>query len=557
MHTRLRTLLSVVAVSAAAAMAAVTFTATARALDNGLGATPPLGWSTWNTFGCSISDALVRQAADTIVSSGMAAAGYQYVNIDDCWSTMARDSSGNLVPDPAKFPNGMKALADYVHSVGLKFGMYAEAGTTTCAGFPGSLGYETKDANAFASWGVDYLKYDDCGDHQGLTDVQRYTTMRDALLATGRPIFYNLCNWGNETVWSWGASVGNSWRNTSDISANWGSVMNLLDQQVGKESYSGPGGWNDPDMLEVGNSGLTDTESQAHFSLWSLLNAPLIAGNDPRSMTATTRSTLTNAEVLAVDQDWGGKQGYRFRDDGDQEVWVKPMADRTKVAILLLNRGASAATISVSATDAGVGTAGTYSVRDLWTHATTQQTSATVSATVPSHGATMVIVTGGTASATASASASTSRSASASASSSASASVSRSTSASAPVSASASASTSASASQSASGPVSCKVGYAVNQWSGGFVANVTVTNTGTSTIPSWTLAFSLPGDGKITSGWNAAITQTGQGVTATNMVYNGTIATGGYASFGFQATSTSATATPAAFTLNGTACAIA
>src|SRR4051812_18838638 len=228
----------------------------AAALENGLARTPQMGWNDWNTFGCNISDSLIRQTADVLVSSGMAAAGYRYVNIDDCWSARQRDSSGNLVPDPQKFPNGIRALADYVHGRGLKLGIYSSAGTTTCAGFPASINNETRDANLWASWGVDYLKYDNCGDHLGRTAQQRYTTMRNALAATGRPILYSLVNWGQESVWTWGAGVGNSWRTTGDIAANWNSVMGILDSQVGLEAFSGPGAWNDPDMLEVGNAGL-------------------------------------------------------------------------------------------------------------------------------------------------------------------------------------------------------------------------------------------------------------------------------------------------------------
>ncbi|WP_036409638.1 alpha-galactosidase, partial [Microbispora rosea] len=368
-------------------------TSPAAALDNGLARTPQMGWNDWNSFGCNVNENLVRQTADIMVSSGMAAAGYTYVNIDDCWSTKSRNANGDLVPDPQKFPNGMKALADYVHSKGLKLGIYSSAGTTTCAGYPASLGYERRDAALWASWGIDYLKYDNCGDHQGKNGQQRYTAMRDALAATGRPILFSLCNWGQESVWTWGMQTGNSWRNTGDIQANWNSVMGILDQQVGLESYSGPGGWNDPDMLEVGNGSLTATEARAHFSLWSLLNAPLIAGNDIRSMSADTRSILTNTEVIAVNQDWGGRQGHKISDNGNLEVWRKPMANGS-VAVVLLNRGSGTATVSTSASALGLGAAASYSVRDLWAH-TTGSSSGTISASVPAHGAAMYIVSGG------------------------------------------------------------------------------------------------------------------------------------------------------------------
>ncbi|MEU6789113.1 ricin-type beta-trefoil lectin domain protein [Nonomuraea angiospora] len=368
-------------------------TSPAAALDNGLARTPQMGWNDWNSFGCNVNDSLIRQSADAMVSSGMAAAGYTYVNIDDCWSTKNRNSNGDLVPDPQKFPNGIKAVADYVHSKGLKLGIYSSAGTTTCAGYPASLGNERRDAALWASWGIDYLKYDNCGDHRGQNGQQRYTAMRDALAATGRPIVYSLCNWGQESVWTWGMQVGNSWRNTGDIAANWNSITGILDQQVGLDAYSGPGGWNDPDMLEVGVGGVTGTEGRAHFSLWSLLNAPLIAGNDIRTMSADTRTILTNTEVIAVNQDWGGRQGHKISDNGNLEVWRKPMSNGS-VAVVLLNRGTSTSTVSTTASALGLGSASSYSVRDLWAH-TTSSSSGTISASVPGHGAAMYVVTGG------------------------------------------------------------------------------------------------------------------------------------------------------------------
>ncbi|MEW9530533.1 lectin [Microbispora sp. NPDC049125] len=383
------------AVLAAASLVAVGSATSppALALDNGMARTPQMGWNDWNTFFCNINESLIRQTADIMVSSGMAAAGYKYVNIDDCWSTKSRNAAGDLVADPAKFPSGMKALADYVHGKGLKLGIYSSAGTTTCAGYPASLNYERRDAALWASWGIDYLKYDNCGDHQGKNGQQRYTAMRDALAATGRPILFSLCNWGQESVWTWGMPTGNSWRTTGDIGSNWNSIMGILDQQVGLEAYSGPGGWNDPDMLEVGVGSVTGTEGRAHFSLWSLLNAPLIAGNDIRSMSADTRTILTNTEVIAVNQDWGGKQGHKISDNGNLEVWRKPMSNGS-VAVVLLNRGTSTSTVSTTASALGLGAAASYSVRDLWAH-TTASSSATISASVPGHGAAMYIVTGG------------------------------------------------------------------------------------------------------------------------------------------------------------------
>jgi alpha-galactosidase len=381
------------AVLVAAALPILVFGAnSATALENGLARTPQLGWNDWNSFGCNVSDSLIRQTADAMVNSGMAAAGYKYVNIDDCWSEMSRDGSGNLVPDHNKFPNGIKAVADYVHGKGLKLGIYSSAGLTTCAGYPASLGNEQRDANTWASWGIDYLKYDNCGQTNGISGPNRYAAMRDALSRSGRAILFAICNWGQDDVKSWGASTGNSWRTTWDIAGNWNSVTGILDAQPNYASVSKPGAWNDPDMLEVGN-GLSDTEAQAHFSLWALLNAPLIAGNDIRTMSAATRSILTNTEVIGVDQDWGGRQGNRIVDNGDSEVWTKPMANGS-VAVVLLNRGGGTATISTSASQIGAGSYSTYSVRDLWAHSTFS-TGGSISASVPAHGAVMYVVSGG------------------------------------------------------------------------------------------------------------------------------------------------------------------
>jgi len=388
----LQFLLPAVVAAAALPIAVFLIQTPAQALENNQARTPQMGWNDWNSFGCSVSDSLIRQTADVMVSSGMAAAGYKYVNIDDCWSEKSRDGSGNLVPDHIKFPSGMKAVADYVHGKGLKLGIYSSAGTTTCAGYPASLGNEQRDANTWASWGIDYLKYDNCGDHQGLSGQQRYVRMRDALAGAGRPILFAICNWGVDNVGQWGAATGNSWRTTGDIGGNWNSVMGITDAQPGWASLSKPGAWNDPDMLEVGH-GLSDTESQAHFSLWALLNAPLLAGNDLRTMSAATRSILTNTEVIAVNQDWGGRQGNRLIDNGNTEIWTKPMSNGS-MAVILLNRNTTTTTISTSAAQIGLGSASSYSVRDLWAHSTST-TSGTISAAVPGHGAAMYVVTGG------------------------------------------------------------------------------------------------------------------------------------------------------------------
>jgi len=363
--------------AAAAMVLSVLAFAPAYGLDNGLARTPPMGWNSWNSFHCDVSAKLVDETADAMVTSGMKAAGYVYVNIDDCWLLKKRGANGELVPDPGKFPQGIAAVAAYVHRKGLKLGIYESAGTTTCAGYPGSIGHEKQDAAQFARWGIDYLKYDNCGDYRGETYLQRYTAMRDALTQSGRPIVYSLCEWGNQAPWKWAQSVGNLWRTTQDITPRWQTdqpdneyprgILDIADQQAALTAASHPGAWNDPDMLEVGNGYLTDDESRAHFSLWALLNAPLIAGNDLRTMSKEVRDILTNREVIAVDQDWGGRQGYRVRDDGGTQVWVKPMSDRS-VAVVLLNRGRGPVNIGATPQEIGLGRADSYTVRDLWRH---------------------------------------------------------------------------------------------------------------------------------------------------------------------------------------------
>ncbi|WP_020658808.1 NPCBM/NEW2 domain-containing protein [Amycolatopsis benzoatilytica] len=345
---------------------------------------PPMGWNSWNKFGCAIDENLIRQTADAMVAHGMRDAGYRYLNIDDCWMAPARDANGDLQPDPKRFPHGIAALADYAHARGLKLGIYSSAGTKTCAGFPASLDHETADARKFAQWGVDYLKYDNCN-NEGRPATERYQAMSDALRATGRPIVLSLCEWGENEPWLWGARYGELWRTTGDISDNWNSFTKILDEQVGLEQYSGPNAWNDPDMLEVGNGGMTDAEYRAHFSLWALLNAPLIAGNDLRSMDPATAKILENKDLIALDQDWGGKQGHKIRDDGDVEVWAKPMSDGS-AAVVLFNRGGAAADVAVRAADLGIRHSGQYRVRDLWS-GEESHSAGDLHGTVAAHGA--------------------------------------------------------------------------------------------------------------------------------------------------------------------------
>jgi alpha-galactosidase len=367
------------------------------ALDNGLALTPPMGWNSWNKFGCNVSESLIKSMADSMVKNGMKAAGYRYIVIDDCWQ-VSRNAKGNIVADPKRFPSGMKALARYIHSKGLKFGLYSDAGTKTCAGRPGSLGHELQDARQYAAWGVDYLKYDWC--NTGKENPKTlYTAMSDALRASKRPIVFSMCEWGSSKPWLWAKDVGNLWRTTGDIGDCFDCKMQwqngwtkLLDQQVGLESYAGPGHWNDPDMLEVGNGGMTTEEYRSHFSLWCLLAAPLLAGNDLHHMTPEIKSILTNKEVIAVDQDKLGVQGHRARKDGDREVWVKPLKDGSRAAVLF-NRGKTAVEISLSWKDLGFSANAPASIRDLWAKKGLGSFAGGFKAKVPSHGVVMVKVT--------------------------------------------------------------------------------------------------------------------------------------------------------------------
>ena len=312
-------------------------------LDNGLGKTPQMGWNSWNKFGCNINEKLIYNTIDSLIDTGLAKAGYNYVNLDNCWQS-SRDSSGKIVVDSKAFPNGIKPLIDYAHSKGLKFGLYSDAGYKTCAGRPGSLGYEEIDAKTYAEWEVDYLKYDNCNTDGSKPEV-RYPVMRDALLKQKRPIFYSMCEWGVDDPATWAKDVGNSWRTTGDIFNNWNSMITIIDENDKWYEYAGPGGWNDPDMLEVGNGGLTVEEEKIHFGLWCLSKAPLLIGCDITNMSKSTFEILTNPELIAVNQDPLGIQGHKIKTvqpkpnfdvhfynlaevivtdctDGDEQKWV-------------------------------------------------------------------------------------------------------------------------------------------------------------------------------------------------------------------------------------------
>jgi alpha-galactosidase len=363
-------------------LAAAFLSATAFAQKfEGLALTPPMGWNSWNTFQDKIDDQLIRDTAETMIANGMRDAGYVYIVIDDCWEAKERDAAGNLVPDPLKFPHGLKALGDYLHGKGFKFGIHNCAGTRTCADFPGGRGHEYQDALKYASWGIDYLKYDWC--NHGTADAREtYKTMRDALHAAGRPIVFSLCEWGQNKPWEWAKDVGHLWRTTGDIMAGYDSMQRwehgwkvILDLQYslvqpadgqnnGIGQYAGPDHWNDPDMLEVGNKGLTLAESRAHFSLWCIIAAPLIAGNDVRHMSKEARDILTDKEVVAIDQDALGKEGWRFLAETGREIWVRELSG-DDWAICVLNSGSTAADLTTDFSALGI-LKGEYAVRDVW-----------------------------------------------------------------------------------------------------------------------------------------------------------------------------------------------
>jgi len=351
---------------------------------NGLAKTPPMGWNSWNLFAEKIDDQTVRTMADAMVTSGMRDAGYIYVNIDDTWEGV-RDAQGNLRSNH-KFPD-MKALAEYVHSRGLKLGIYSSPGPRTCGSYPASYGHEDQDAKMWASWGIDYLKYDWCSagaiyKDDALQPV--YQKMGDALAATGRPIVYSLCEYGMGDVEKWGHEVGgNLWRTSGDIRDEWASMIDNIEKQVKTAPYAGPGHWNDPDMLEIGNGHMSDDEYRTHMSLWALTAAPLLAGNDIRTMSEVTKSILMNKEVIAVDQDPLGKQASPVK-KGDLETWIKPLSDGS-VAVGIVNLGSSAAQTTAHASDLHLAHAVTKA-RDLWSHNEVQFVSGAYAASVPSHG---------------------------------------------------------------------------------------------------------------------------------------------------------------------------
>ncbi|MEU5907308.1 alpha-galactosidase [Micromonospora sp. NPDC047467] len=384
----------------------------AQALENGVARTPPMGWNTWNSFGCNINETLIRQSADAIVNSGMRDLGYQYVVVDDCWFNPNRDASGNLQGDPTRFPSGMKALGDYLHARGLKFGLYQVPVDKTCAqyfgaypGATGSQGHEAQDARQFAAWGVDFLKYDWCSPNGSIDEqVATFAKMRDALAATGRPIVYSInpnsihAKTGPQRDWG---DVSNMWRTTEDITNAWDTgqtngypmgIQNIINVNVPLARYARPGGFTDPDMMEVGRGGMNDTEMRSHFAMWAVMASPLIAGNDVRSMSSATQTILTNRNLVAINQDSLGLQATQVSFDGTRRVLAKRLANGD-VAVALFNQGGSATTISTTA--AAIGKSGnSFTLVDAWSNATTSS-SGTISASVPAHGTVVYRVSGG------------------------------------------------------------------------------------------------------------------------------------------------------------------
>lgn len=380
-----------------AAMCLAGIAASPARADDGSAALPQMGFNNWNSTHCrpEFDEAMIRGIADKFISLGLRDAGYKYVNVDDCWANWKRDKDGHLQPNPKRFPSGIAALADYIHKRGLKFGLYSSAGTSTCEplqedrGFPGGLGHEKDDAKTFASWHVDYLKYDNCN-NQKIDAHKRYTDMAEALRNSGRKIFFSMCEWGENKPWLWAGKDpvdAGSWRTTGDISDNYASMLKIFKENVVLDQYAHLGHWNDPDMLEVGNGGMTDVEYRSHFSLWSIMASPLLIGTDLRTIKPDALQILLNKDVIAIDQDPLGVQGKQVRDAGGIHVIVKPLKDGGR-AVAVFNEGDKAQEVSVAAAEIGLKAGGTYTMRDLWAH-TDAKGDGSIKATLEPHATVM------------------------------------------------------------------------------------------------------------------------------------------------------------------------
>ncbi len=373
-----------------------------------LALTPPMGWNSWNPFGENVSEAVIRETADAMVTSGLKSVGFSYVVIDDLWQG-GRDTNGNLFPDPKRFPSGMKALADYVHTKGLKFGIYSDAGTKTCGGRPGSLGYEERDAQTFAGWGVDFLKYDYCycpdyvsANNDFMAAIARYTRMGDALKATGRPIVFSICEWGPRSPWLWGRMVGgHMWRTSYDVADFWDKprnemspigILTSIDVVSDLARFAGPGGWNDPDMLVVGlnntgyikGGGCNDTEYRTQMSMWCMLSAPLMMGCDLRNLNEVTKTILLNKDVIDIDQDRLGKQGFRVMRNDGIEAWKKILTG-DRVAIAFLNRNSTEQSVAASWKELELPPQAGFTIYDVWKHASLGRSDGPLSLRLKAH----------------------------------------------------------------------------------------------------------------------------------------------------------------------------
>jgi alpha-galactosidase len=373
----------------------------ANAQNKPITATPPMGWMSWFPFIDKINEKVIMETADAMVKSGLRDAGYKLLQLDDGWMAAKRDKEGRQYADSSRFPHGMKYLADYVHAGGLKIGIYSSNGMQTCAGYPGGYNHEELDAKTYAAWGIDYLKYDACGEKEKHTDRELHTRMSNALKATGRPIMFEICIFSSGTTHLWGAQIADMWRTGGDIvkfidknpEVTYKNWYGNLNQMVGKEAYAGNGHWNDPDNLIVDyprNNKQTFEEEKAQFSLWSTVAAPLVLGNDVRNMSADAKTILLNKEVIAIDQDKAGKQGTRVVADDQKEIWVKPLSDGSK-AVVLFNKQDKAAQLSINFSD--INTPKKAKVRDLWEHANKGIFTGTYSAQVAPHGVVMLKLT--------------------------------------------------------------------------------------------------------------------------------------------------------------------
>jgi alpha galactosidase A-like protein/cellulose binding protein with CBM2 domain/alpha galactosidase C-like protein len=515
-----------------------------QAAPNNVVSTPPMGWASWNTFAAKINYNVIKAQVDALVSSGLKDAGYQYVNIDEGWWQGTRDSAGNITVDTAEWPGGMKAIADYIHSKGLKAGIYTDAGRDGCGyyyptGRPaapgsGSEGHYDQDFLRFSQWGFDFVKVDWCGGNaEGLNPRTAYTAISDAIgratAQTGRPMVLSLCSWGNGNPWEWGPGISTMWRTSQDIiyygqSPSMDRVLTNFDSAQHPTAQS-PGHYNDPDMLIVGMPGFTAAQNRSHMSLWAISGAPLLAGNDLTTMGTETRDILANREVLAVDQDPLGRQGTKVAEDqAGRQVWSKTLSGSGRRAVVLLNRNSSAAAITVRWANLGLSSPAT--IRDPWTGTDVGTEATGYTTTVPAKAAVLLIITDSSGTpATPS-----------------------------PTPSTAAPTPSATASPTVVPAASCRITYRTNTWSTGLTAAIRIANTGSSPVNGWSLTFTLPAGQAVTNGWNATYATGGGQVTATNVSYNATIPGAGQVEIGFQATHTGNAGSPSAFTLNGRPC---